>query len=297
MAHKRTWEGASRGSALGNRIFVHLVKAGGPFCAYPLLAGVSLHYACTSQPFRASVALFRAHAGLPVRFRDYYRHAFSYGMNLVDGIAVHMRTKTPFRYFVQGRECADRASAYRRGLIILSAHIGNWEFAGRFLATEVRQPVSLVMLDNERPDVKEALRMATERRNTRIITVDENGMHAVVEIRKALANNEIVCMLGDRSVDPQTARPLQFMGAPANFPVGPFAIAAITGAPILPMFSLKTGLRAYSLRALAPLQFEGEGRQQRDAWIAEAMQSYVSALESLARAFPYQWGNFYNFWA
>jgi predicted LPLAT superfamily acyltransferase len=294
---KKTWHGASRGSALGNRIFMHLVRAGGPFCAYPLLAGVACQYARCNKPFRDAVRALHVRLGAPARFRDYYAHAFAYGMGLVDGLAVHVRRQTPFRLRWEGRAYADEAFARGRGLIILSAHIGNWEFAGRFLAAEVERKVNLVMLDEERAEIKAALRDATRRRNAAVIAMDDTGMNAVVEIRAALARNEIVCMLGDRSIDPRTSCAVDFLGAPALFPNGPFAVAAITGASILPTFTLKTGPRTYTIILHPSFVFSGTGRDSRESWMRESMRAYVRAFEGLVRRFPYQWGNFYDFWA
>jgi predicted LPLAT superfamily acyltransferase len=80
------------------------------------------------------------------------------------------------------------------------------------------------------------------------------------------------------------------------FPVGPFAIGAATGAPIVPVMVTKTGLKKYVFKAYAPILFEGVTPGNRDKYIFTAMERYVGILEQVVKEKPYEWFNFYDFW-
>jgi predicted LPLAT superfamily acyltransferase len=69
------------------------------------------------------------------------------------------------------------------------------------------------------------------------------------------------------------------------------------------MAGLYRGGRDYDLRFVELADFShlaGVGAAaagERDAAIRAAMQRYVSTLEALCREAPYNWFNFYDFWA
>ncbi len=80
---------------------------------------------------------------------------------------------------------------------------------------------------------------------------------------------------------------LDFLGQPAPFPEGPFRMAAMLKAPVVTMFGLYRGGRCYDI------EFEALDMSDLDAAMAE----YVRRLECHCRSVPYNWFNFYRFWA
>ena len=96
---------------------------------------------------------------------------------------------------------------------------------------------------------------------------------------------------------------LPFLGAPALFPDGPFRLAAMLRQKVVFMAGLYRGGRDYDLRFIEIADFAvAEGASaptgaERDAAIRAALERYVATLESLCREAPYNWFNFYDFWA
>lgn len=290
------WDGRGRGSTVGNWFFTVLIRAGGVYPAYALLIFVACVYTLLDRELRRIIRDFRATLGLPQSLWHVYRHIYSFGMNLIDSFAFLTMKKPPFTYRCIGEEHICEALQKGQGLILLSAHIGNWEIAGNRLFDRIDTRINLVMLDNERESIKRVFRKATDKRRITIIAVSEDGFDMMIKVRNALASNEIVCFLGDRVRGAEESRELPFFGREARFPVGPFVVAALTGAPIIAVCTLKNGFRRYVHKAYASITFDGMTSKNRNEKIEEGMRTYVSVLEDIVEHNPCQWYNYYLFW-
>lgn len=60
---------------------------------------------------------------------------------------------------------------------------------------------------------------------------------AGLEIMTALKRGEIVAMHADRTIGDKHIVRLNFLGSPANFPSGPYTVAALSGAPLVNAFA------------------------------------------------------------
>jgi predicted LPLAT superfamily acyltransferase len=78
-------------------------------------------------------------------------------------------------------------------------------------------------------------------------------------------------------------------------------MAALLKAPVYFIIALRrknlTLIPKYDMHVhKSPLTFEG-GRKERQARSTELLQSYAALLESYCKEKPFQWYNFYDFWA
>jgi predicted LPLAT superfamily acyltransferase len=290
------WDGRAKGSTLGNWIFMRIISLAGPFAAYPLLVMVAAWYGLTNKKLAATIRDFRTTLGLPCRFSDIWRHVFSFGTNLIDGISFLVASKPSFRLSCIGEEQIPQLLSRGQGLILLSAHVGSWEIAGNLLNDRIQTPINPVMLDNEKEAIKKVFNKATARRRMNVIPLNGDGFDLMLRVREALKRNEIVCFLGDRVRGGEASAVVDFCGRPARFPLGPFAVAAITGAPVLVTFTVKQGLRRYVFKAWGTFTIEGVTRANRQEKILEGLRAYVKILEQVVAAHPHQWYNFYPFW-
>jgi predicted LPLAT superfamily acyltransferase len=183
-----------------------------------------------------------------------------------------------------------------RGCILLSAHVGSWELSGRWLTRYPEVTVNIVMLAGEDPRVAEQLHRVMGEHPCHIIDLaDPTG--AGIAIAGALGRGETCCLLGDRTAgDDRHVEWLPFLGKPAAFATGPFIAAAVTGAWIVPAVCVKEG-DGYLMRAYRPIRIPSTSRSGRPAVVRQAMVAWVACLERTVRRHPYQWHNFYDFWA
>ncbi len=293
---KPRWSGRSKGSALGNWIFVQIIRRFGPLPAYALSALVSFRYALLDRQTGRALRAFRSHLGLNTRFAHIYRHVFSFGVNLIDSLAFLTGTSRFLRFSRIGEDRIWELLEGGKGLILLSAHVGNWEVAANLLPHDRELTVNVVMRDNERESIRRVLKPATEKRRVNVIAVSDDALDTMLRLQAALRRNEVVCFLGDRVMGHEESREMVFLGEKARFPTGPFLIGAITGAPIVTVLTVKKGLRDYVHRAYMSASLEGARGGERSARVDEAMRQFVSTLEQTVREHPYQWFNFYDFW-
>lgn len=283
------WIGASKGSATGTRIFIRLISLFGRPPAYALLVFVAAWYALTDRTSAAALRSMRNRLGLPTRRIDLWRHFFHFGRYMIDRLA-YLLGKTEFTFTGYNGRTPESILPPDRGAIVISAHVGNWEVAGNALGDT--RIVNVVMADNERPQIRDLFRRALSRRRIDVIPLGRNMLESAFAIKAALARHEIVCMHGDRSIG-RNDEAVEFLGAPAPFPRGPYEIAAITDVAMVPVFAVRESWKRYRLLIASPISVRGD---DRDAAIRSAMREYAAVLEKTVRAHPYEWYNFYDFW-
>ena len=83
--------------------------------------------------------------------------------------------------------------------------------------------------------------MASER--LKIVDL-KGGVPATIELLQALRRNEIVAMQGDRVYQRHTFD-VPFFSQPTSFPLGPFLLSQVSGAPVLPVFVIRRGWLRY----------------------------------------------------
>jgi len=204
----------------------------------------------------------------------------------------------------RGAAQIDQCLAAGNGLIVWTAHVGNWEFASRLLEMHGR-PVNVARVVEDKPaEITLRNLMASER--LKIVDMSE-GVPATIELLQALRRNEIVAMQGDR-VYQRHGADVPFFSQPTSFPLGPFLLSQVSGAPVLPGFVIRQGWLRY--RALmgdpippVPSQVASQVKSQvtsgdgnGDAALQEALGQAVRFLEKTLTSHYDQWMNFFEFW-
>jgi predicted LPLAT superfamily acyltransferase len=100
-------------------------------------------------------------------------------------------------------------------------------------------------------------------------------------------------MHADRFVAGAKTISLDFLGATARFPAGPFQIASTFKVPVSFTYALKQGTLHYAFSATPPRRLSKEDGRSGYESMAKA---YVDSLEEKAKQYPEQWYNFYHFW-
>lgn len=178
-----------------------------------------------------------------------------------------------------------------KGVLLVTAHLGNWEIGGLMLA-QVRQPIHVVLVPDMFSGVERARRRLHERTGVTEIPVDRTFV-PTLSVLRALEDNAIVAMQGDRDFD-NTGIPAPFFGRTAYFPRGPFRVAMATGAAVLPAFIVRVPDGRYRAVIEEPLEIDRGG--DRDAALRGNIDRYIAVLERYVKAYPEQWYCFYPFW-
>ena len=122
------------------------------------------------------------------------------------------------------------------------------------------------------------------------------GIDFALRLRDCLERGEMIGVLGDRAVDGKTVE-VDFLGSPARFPSGSFALAAAMRCPVLLTFALHTPPNRYDPYCEPLVERVVLPRKEREAALRAHVQHYVQRLEHYCRLQPDNWFNFYDFWS
>ncbi len=214
----------------------------------------------------------------------------SFGMYLCEFFG-HRRFGPKFldeHVMVQGREHLDAALAKGNGAICCSAHYSNWELGAKLLA-RLGYPFTAIVQMHANPKVNA---MFVRQRAEFGINVVPTQFGAKAAL-KALHNNQVVAVLGDRTTGGPVV-PVTLFGRRMYLPQGPWRMSLATGAPLLPTLVHRRFNRNYTLEIGPPIHPPESG--PRNECMAYLAQQWASWLEGRLRADPCQWAVFFRVW-
>jgi phosphatidylinositol dimannoside acyltransferase len=198
----------------------------------------------------------------------------------------------PIQLELPGHDPLREALHEGRGAVVVTGHFGNWDIAAKTLR-EYDRPINIVMAQEINATTQEYVRAAREQAGVRVIYSDSSVFSSLNMIR-ALRQNELVAIQLDRMLGPGGARPVPFFGTPARFPSGPFVLARLSGAPVIPVFIPRVGVRHYAIRVGHRHTLTREARDGHS--LDRIMGEVVAEFEAMVREFPTQWFQFVPFW-
>jgi predicted LPLAT superfamily acyltransferase len=279
-----------RGSRLSLNLMTWLCLRAGWRVGRALMVPVTGYFFLASARARAASRAYLARAlGRPARLGDVFRHFLTFGAVVLDRPFFLTRSVGDYELSVSGLEHFEPG----RGCILLGSHLGSFEVL-RALA-EANPRVRVHALMHEGPAASTALfRQLNPEVARKIIPIGSPG--AMLRVKEALAAGGMVGILGDRVVGGDKVARVDFLGAPASFPLGPFALADLLAVPVVLCFGIHLGGRRYEIR-FEPFMDGGRlPRAGRDAALRALVARYAARLEEQCRRHPYNWFNFYDFW-
>lgn len=288
------WQGKSSGNTLGYSIFVTILKYLGLMPAYFLLLFVSGYYFLFAHKSSLHILYylrqrlgFEKFKSLRYLYKNYYR----FGQSLIDKVAVMSGMAKKFTFDFDGEEHLREMVRLKKGGLLLSAHIGNWEAAGHLLE-RLGTNINIVMFDGEHQKIKEYMSKVTGERNAKIIVI-KNDLSHIYAISEALSNNELICMHADRFVEGNKTITANLLGMPAKFPIGPFVLAAQFKIPVSYVFAMKEGISHYHFYATPVHQYDYGNKTTA---VKNMLNDFTAAMEKRVYQYPEQWYNYYDFW-
>lgn len=285
------WDGKSKGTVLGYRIFVFLIQKAGIKAAYVLLYFVASYYFLfLKKSNKAIFYYFNQRLGYSnfkskkMVFKSYY----TFGQTIIDKISISAGMRNKFTYEFDGIEILKNLLAEKKGGVLISAHVGNFEIAEHFLGDiDIDFQINLVTTDLEHSDIKKYLETVTQKPTVKFIIIKDDLSH-IFEINAALANNELVCFTGDRYFEGTKSLSEKILGQEANFPAGPFLIASRLKVPVVFVYVMKEPNLHYHLYAR-----EATVKHRDEKGLLKA---YIESVESILQKYPLQWFNYFDFW-
>lgn len=190
---------------------------------------------------------------------------------------------------IEGLQHVATALAQGRGVIIVSAHLGNFGVMAKLPAT-LGHRTALVAEHVHPPELYQYM---TRLRSAMGIEVIPPGHTAIRTIIDLLQDNGLLLLAGDRDVT-RRGQVVRFFGDEATLPIGPVALAMKTGAALVPASTLRTSSQHSRVVIEPPLELIGTG--DRGADLNANLQLLASRLEHMIAQDPGQWAVLQRVW-
>jgi predicted LPLAT superfamily acyltransferase len=285
------------GSAFGYRLFALFARACGRTAARLVLLPITLYYLIRRGPERrASRVYLERVTGGPIGLWKVAKHIHCFAAVVLDRAFLLSESFRRFDIRVHGLDDVRRAWGKQQGVLIFGSHLGSFD-ALRVLAQfrdDVRVRVVLDVAQN--PQITRILNEFNPELARSIINASQDGTTTVLAIKEALDEKSLVTLLIDRARPGNDLSVVDFLGAPAPFPTGPWQIAAALKVPVILCFGLYRGGNRYDLHFEQFADAVALPRASRQQALDAVVQRYADRLAHYARLAPYNWFNFYDFW-
>ena len=176
----------------------------------------------------------------------------------------------------------------------MGAHMGSFEVLRSIGRRRPGMRVAMVMFEENARKINAALSAINPAAQQDIVALGHAD--SMLKVHELIEGGSVVGMLADRCLNHDSTQPAPFLGESAEFPVGPFRMAAILRRPVLFMVGLYGGGNRYDIHFETLADFSSIPAGGREAAVQAAMARYAALLETHCRAAPYNWFNFFDFW-
>ena len=273
-------------------------KYGGRGVARLLLYPITLYFLVRRGPERNASRQWLGRAlGRPATLWDAARHVHTFASTILDRVFLLGENTRRFDVNVTGLDTLHAELDQGRGMLLFGSHLGSFEVL-RVLARQRPEYTIRVVLDRaHNRAVTELLEALNPEVAATVIDAGQPGPDLMLEINAAIQGGALVALLVDRAQPGGQTIAVPFFGVDAHFPTAPWMIAAALKAPVTLGFGLYRGGNRYDLRFETFCGPVDAPRAQRSQVIASLIRDYAARLEAVARDAPYNWFNFYDFWA
>lgn len=260
-----------------------------------VLAGISFYFLLFAPAAKsASRAYLRRALGRTPRYRDLFRHFHTFASTIHDRVFLLNARFDLFDVKVHGEDVVKEVLAGGRGAFLMGAHMGSFEVARAVGRSQPGLKVAMVMYEENARKLNAALAAINPAAVQDIIPLGQ--LDSMLRVQSALDEGTVLGVLGDRTLGGEPTLRVPFLGADAEFPLGPMRLAAMLKRPVLFMSGAYLGGNRYAVSFERLADFSDVERPGRDAAIRSAVAAYAACLERHCRAAPYNWFNFFDFW-
>jgi Kdo2-lipid IVA lauroyltransferase/acyltransferase len=192
------------------------------------------------------------------------------------------------RVEVKGLKNLDNALKKGKGVVIFTAHIGNFEWGACRLATEGYNiwGVSMYRKNRLTRNFFELKRLSKGLKTLYI--------NRILNVFRILKNNEIIAIPSDWDPTGHAAKPFKFFGKTAYFPTGAVQIALKSGAQLLPSFIWRKDKYTHFHIIGSPIKLTLKG--DKETLINKNMGKILKVMEEYVSSHISEWEMFHNIW-
>lgn len=183
----------------------------------------------------------------------------------------------------------EAALAEKHGVVVLTGHVGNWEWLAAGLSF-VGLPVTTIV---KRQPNDQHTKLLNEYREMVGVEVFSRGTTELVGAAKALKKGKLLGFLADQDAGMHGVF-VDFLGAPASTPLGPAVFSKRFHSPVVPAFIVRKPDGKHKILIMEALRYEDTGDEERN--MKELTVKMTRVLEAVIRAHPDNWLWFQKRW-
>ena len=191
---------------------------------------------------------------------------------------------------LRGEEHLREAFDLGRGVIFLSAHLGNWEYGAALLARR-GFPMNAIGADHRDPRITKAFQELRASAGVKLVGKGLDLKAAILCLKKG----EILAVLLDQDAR-EAGLVSPFLGVPASTPFGPIKLARKFGSPVVPVHIVRQADKTHLRMTIEPPLAGKDGRPFGED-LQHAVDSCNEKISSWIRETPDQWLWMYPRWA
>lgn len=305
-AHAPWWRRAERGSRLGMSLIALGCRLFGRRFTSLWLHPIVAYFLLTGRPAReASWRYFERlvhYAPQPDTPRPgwltSYRHMLTFAQSGFDKLAAWTGRVKDAEVEIDDARALDALLASGRGALVIGSHQGNLEMARALAVRGAQTKVTAIVYTEHAKRFNSVLAGANRDFTQHLVPVTDFGAQTALMMQERIERGELLVIVGDRTPAHESGRTTEarFLGETAPFAQGPYVLAHALACPVYLLFCLKerSGYRIYFEPFAERIDLPRRGRAEH---IAVWAQRFADRLEHYCRKAPYQWFNFYDFWA
>jgi len=300
------WRIAERGSRLGMALLALGCKTIGPRLTAWWLHPIVAYFLLTGGPARDASRRYFEQLGHDSTEQDTprpgwlsaYRHMLAFAQSGFDKLTAWSGHVEPASVCFHDTGALDALLASGQGALVIGSHLGNLEMARALATRGAKTKVTAIVYTEHARRFNSVLASANRDFTQHLLEVTDFGPETALMMHERVARGELLVIVGDRTPAHESGRTTnaQFLGAPAPFAQGPYVLAHALECPVYLFFCLKER-RSYRLYFEPFAERIELPRRDRAQHLAAWAQRYATRLEHYCRKAPYQWFNFFDFWA
>lgn len=296
-----------RGSLTGMQILIWIYNHLGRIPFLIILHPVLLYFVFTareaslaSRQFLAQVSNYKhtTEQSRPVSVFCVYRHFYHFAISALDKIACWADKIRRSDVIVHHEDAFQEILESGKGAVFIGSHLGNLEVCRALGVKGGRFRINALVFNKHAAKFQELLSRNNPEVNLNLIPVENISADTAIRLKQKVDEGEIVIIVGDRTPVSSTGRVQKatFLGKPAPFSEGPFILASVLGCPVYLLFCIKQeGVYNIYLEHFAEsLKYPREVRKKH---LMSRIQEYADRLSYYSCKAPYEWFNFFDFWA
>ena len=208
----------------------------------------------------------------------------SFFITLVEILYLPWTSEEQLRQWVKfhNLEIIDKKYSENNGLIVLSAHFGNWEYCAIAGGLQTNKKFSVIVKPQRNNLVNDWMNNVRTKWNNEVVPLGVS----IRNVYAVLMKKEIVAMVADQR-GPEESIKLDFFGRKTSVYTGPAVLSLKMNSPLIYGIAVRQPDYSYKI-VLEEISREGLSQNYEDS-VAELSKRMLEYLESYIRRYPEQW--------